>query len=125
VIQGRREEERTHRLGDIVNDDGRLSVPIVHGREGAEALLSSGVPDLELDDLVLCSGRKDSSQPRLRERERGKRGGGESAVSSRRQGSGRVRKTVLTQSATLSEKGSSNGRFLVRLEVVLAKAEDD
>lgn len=54
VSRRQKRRESTNRLGNVVHDDGSLRVPVVHGREGAEALLSGSVPNLELDDLVLC-----------------------------------------------------------------------
>lgn len=41
---------------DVVDDDCAVCVPIVHGRQGLVALLSSCVPDLKLDGGILVEG---------------------------------------------------------------------
>ena len=43
----------SYRLRDIVNDDGAVGVPVVHGRQRLVALLARRVPDLKLDRGVL------------------------------------------------------------------------
>lgn len=43
---------KTSRLCDIVDDEGGLSVAVVHGRKRGETLLAGGIPDLELDGPV-------------------------------------------------------------------------
>jgi hypothetical protein len=43
----------TYRLCDIVDDYSTVRIPVVHGRQGLVAFLSSSVPDLELDCCVL------------------------------------------------------------------------
>ena len=40
-------------IRNVVNDDGGLGAPIVHGRERVVALLARRVPDLELDGGVV------------------------------------------------------------------------
>lgn len=50
VRQNERAHERacfpTHRTSDVVHDDGRMSVPVVHGSQRLVSLLSCCVPDL-------------------------------------------------------------------------------
>lgn len=53
----------THGFGHIVNHNSGLGVTIIHRRQTPEAFLSSCVPDLELDNLVLCICIKSPSQP--------------------------------------------------------------
>ena len=51
-------------VGDIVDHDGGLGAPVVHGRQGVISLLARRVPDLELDCRVVqadCLGQKCSS----------------------------------------------------------------
>lgn len=42
----------THRLSDIVDNNGAVGVAVVHGRKGLVAFLAGGVPDFELDSGV-------------------------------------------------------------------------
>ena len=46
----------TYSLCDVVDNDGAVGVPVVHGRERLVALLAGRVPDLELDGCVLIEG---------------------------------------------------------------------
>lgn len=43
-------------MGDIVNDYCTIGIPIVHGGEGLVPLLTSCIPDLELNRGVLVEG---------------------------------------------------------------------
>jgi hypothetical protein len=44
---------RTHGLRNVVDDDGAVGVPVVHGRQRLVPLLARCVPDLKLDCRVL------------------------------------------------------------------------
>ena len=43
----------THCIGDVIDHDGSLGAPVVHGGEAVVALLSCGVPDLKLHCCVV------------------------------------------------------------------------
>lgn len=43
----------TYGLGNIINDDGAVSISVVHGCQRLVSLLASGVPYLEFDCGVL------------------------------------------------------------------------
>eukprot|EP00443_Scrippsiella_acuminata_P067105 CAMPEP_0115522972 /NCGR_PEP_ID=MMETSP0271-20121206/80381_1 /TAXON_ID=71861 /ORGANISM="Scrippsiella trochoidea, Strain CCMP3099" /LENGTH=77 /DNA_ID=CAMNT_0002954339 /DNA_START=384 /DNA_END=617 /DNA_ORIENTATION=+ len=40
-------------VSDVIDDDDAVGAPVVAARDGAEALLPGGVPDLELASLAL------------------------------------------------------------------------
>lgn len=40
-------------FGKVVNDNGRMGTPIVHGREGIVAFLACRVPNLKLESFTL------------------------------------------------------------------------
>jgi hypothetical protein len=44
--------DETGGLGDVVDDQRGLRVPVVHGGQGGEALLAGGIPDLEFNRSV-------------------------------------------------------------------------
>lgn len=46
----------THRLGDVVDNDGAVRITVVHGCQGLVALLAGCVPDFKLDCGVLVEG---------------------------------------------------------------------
>lgn len=46
----------THRLGDVVNDDGAVRITVVHGCQGLVALLAGCIPDFKLHRGVLVEG---------------------------------------------------------------------
>jgi hypothetical protein len=46
----------TYRLCDVVDDDGAVGIPVVHGRERLVALLAGCVPYLKLYGCVLVEG---------------------------------------------------------------------
>lgn len=43
----------SYSLSDIVDNDGAVGVPVVHGRQGLVSLLACGIPYLELDCRAL------------------------------------------------------------------------
>ncbi len=45
----REQVEGTYGLCDIVDDDGAVGIPVIHGSEGFVAFLSGGIPYLEFD----------------------------------------------------------------------------
>ena len=55
IAQRAAEGERAsaYRAGDVVHDDGRGRAAVVHGGEGVVLLLAGGIPDLELDRLIV------------------------------------------------------------------------
>lgn len=106
------------RFREVVDHKGRLSVAVVHGREGGEALLAGGVPDFELDGAIWKGGF-------LREKGRwwwgqcesgflihgdricGIAGGSDEAVGARER-----------------ERHTTNGGLLVLLKIIIDEAED-
>jgi hypothetical protein len=46
----------TYSLRDIVDDNGAIGVPVVHGGQGLISLLARSVPYLELNGCVLVKG---------------------------------------------------------------------
>ena len=55
-------------VGNIVDDDGGLGAPVVHGGETVVPLLARSVPNLELDCSVVqadCLGQKCCADGRL------------------------------------------------------------
>lgn len=44
--------DQTAGFRDIVYDQGRLGVAVVHGREGSETLLAGCIPDFKFNDAV-------------------------------------------------------------------------
>lgn len=58
LVEGRRlrVENGAYSLSDVVDYDGAVGVAVVHGSQGLVALLTCGIPDLELDGSRVIEG---------------------------------------------------------------------
>lgn len=50
------ESRGTYGLCDVVDDDGAVRIPVVHGRQGLVPLLPSRIPNLKFDGRVFIEG---------------------------------------------------------------------